>query len=92
MCSSDNSVPKPSNPAGVWGLRNFFNPASGSGLIITISAPAFFAACNVVSMRGWFVPGFWPTTRIRSASAKSSIVTVPLPTPIVVVNAEPLDS
>ena len=23
-------------------------------------------------MRGWFVPGFWPITRIRSASAKSA--------------------
>ena len=34
------------------------------------------------SIRGWFVPGFWPITKIASASAKSSSETVPLPTPI----------
>jgi hypothetical protein len=43
-------------------------------------------------MRGWFVPGFWPTTRIRSAAWMSSIETLPLPTPSVSVSAKPLDS
>ena len=50
------------------------------------------AFSSAVSIRGWFVPGFWPATMIRSAVSKSSSVTVPLPMPIVSVSAAPLDS
>jgi hypothetical protein len=32
-----------------------------------IVAPLRLAFSSAVSMRGWLVPGFWPTTRIRSA-------------------------
>ncbi len=55
-------------------------------------APARFAASSAVSIRGWFVPGFCPTTKIRSAWTMSSRLTLPLPTPIVSVSADPDDS
>ena len=58
----------------------------------TIAAPCSLASSSVVSIRGWLVPGFCPTTTIRSASSKSSMWTVPLPMPIVSVSAAPLDS
>ena len=58
----------------------------------TIVAPRRFAAWSVESMRGWFVPGFWPITKIASVRAKSSSPTVPLPTPIVSVSPVLLDS
>ena len=54
--------------------------------------PRLFAACKEVSIRGWHVPGFWPTTKMASANWKSSSVTVPLPTPMVSVSARPDDS
>ena len=50
--------------------------------MLTIVAPRCAASRSVVSMRGWFVPGFWPITKIRSQCSKSSSETVPLPTPI----------
>ena len=43
-------------------------------------------------MRGWLVPGFWPTTKMRSACVEVLERTVPLPMPIVSVSATPLDS
>ena len=67
-------------------------PASGSGLMATIFVPPRFAISSAVSMRGWLVPGFWPTTRMRSACSMSSRVTVPLPTPMVAPSPTPLDS
>ena len=67
-------------------------PASFSGLMATIVAPARFACCSAVSIRGWFVPGFCPRIRISSVFSKSSSVTVPLPMPMVDVRAEPDDS
>ena len=56
-------------------------PRSWSGLIATISAPRRRASSSVVSMRGWFVPGFCPITKIASAFSKSASCTLPLPTP-----------
>ena len=47
-----------------------------------IGTPRLDAARSVVSMRGWLVPGLWPTQKMASAWSKSSSVTVPLPTPI----------
>jgi hypothetical protein len=43
-------------------------------------------------MRGWFVPGFCPMTKMASASSKSASDTVPLPTPIASPRPTPLDS
>ncbi len=57
-----------------------------------ICAPFFFAFCKAVSMRGWFVPGFWPITTIVSAWWMSSSVTEPLPMPTVSPSPTPLDS
>ena len=37
--------------------------------VTTLAAAAF---CSTDSMRGWFVPGFCPKTKIASACAKSS--------------------
>ncbi|MDM7922764.1 MAG: hypothetical protein QUS14_10730, partial [Pyrinomonadaceae bacterium] len=45
-------------------------------------APAFFAAASDESIRGAFVPGFWPMTMTRSVSSKSSSRIVALPSPI----------
>jgi len=57
-----------------------------------IVAPAFLAFSRALSIRGWLVPGFCPATINNSASWMSPIDTVPLPMPIVSVNAEPDDS
>ena len=54
------------------GCLNLDNPVSGKGLIFTIFEPFLFASLNAVSMRGWLVPGFCPTTIIKSLSLKSS--------------------
>ena len=43
-------------------------------------------------MRGWLVPGFWPTTTIRSAFSRSVTDTDPFPIPIVSASADPDDS
>jgi hypothetical protein len=59
----------------------------GARLTVTMRAPRRFAVSSEVSMRGWFVPGFWPTMRIRSAAWTSSSDTLPLPTPSVSVSA-----
>ena len=55
-------------------------------------APCPLASVSALSIRGWFVPGFWPTTRIRSARWMSSSDTEPLPMPMVLVSAVPDDS
>ena len=55
-------------------------------------APFFLASLNAVSILGWFVPGFCPTTIINSAELKSSNFTVPLPIPIESDRANPEDS
>ena len=55
-------------------------------------APFFTALSSADNMRGWFVPGFCPMTKIASAWLKSSSVTVPFPMPMVAFKAEPLDS
>ena len=67
-------------------------PASGSGLIATTLPPLSLHSFKAESMRGWLVPGFWPTTKISSASWMSSRDTVPLPMPMVGFRAEPEDS
>ena len=54
---------------------------------------ARLASSRAESMRGWLVPGFCPTMKIRSAYVEVLAgVTVPLPMPIVSVSAMPLDS
>jgi hypothetical protein len=73
-------------------MREAHEPALAQRMIATIRAPRRLAAWSAVSMRGWLLPGFWPITKIASASAKSSSPTVPLPTPITGVSATPLDS
>ena len=60
--------------------------------MLTIAQPRRFAACSTVSMRGWFEPGFWPSTKIASQRAKSSSPTVPFPSPIDSPSPVPLDS
>ena len=67
-CRSARSVPTPESPRGVCGLSNRMSPASGSGLTATIVAPLCFAFSRAVSIRGWLVPGFWPTMTISLAS------------------------
>ena len=70
-------------PSRDCGLSKCSSPASRSGLIATIRPPCFFAFSSRVSMRGAFVPGFWPAIRIRSACSMSSSETDALPMPIV---------
>ena len=89
---SESSVPRPISPRAVCGFLNRISPGSGSGFTVTIRAPFRLAASSAVSMRGWFVPGFWPTTKIRSAASMSSSDTLPLPTPSTSVSASLLDS
>ncbi len=89
---SASPVPPPTRPRAFCGLSKRSRPASGSGLIARIFAPSRFAISSAVSIRGWLVPGFWPETMIRSAWCRSSRVTEPLPTPIVRISAEPVDS
>ena len=79
-------------PRGTCGFLKRSSPASGSGLTATIFAPWRLASSSAESIRGWLVPGFCPTTKIRSAAWTSSSVTLPLPIPIVSVSAEPEDS
>ncbi len=68
------------------------SPASGSTFTATIRPPLRFVSSRAPSMRGWFVPGFWPITMTRSALAKSSYATVDLPMPMVALSAVPVDS
>ena len=75
-----------------FGLRNAISPGSGIGLIETIVAPLRFARSSAVSMRGWFVAGFWPITKMVSVSSKSLNTTVDFPTPMLCVIATPEDS
>ncbi len=79
-------------PCGVWGFLKRSSPASGSGLTLMIFAPFALAFSSAESMRGWFVPGFWPATMIRSAWYRSSSRTLPLPMPMVSLSADPDDS
>jgi hypothetical protein len=67
---------------GFCGAVKRSSPRSRIGLIAIIGTPRLEASLNVVSMRGWLVPGLWPMQKIQSLSSKSSNVTVPLPTPI----------
>ena len=55
-------------------------------------APLPLASSSADSMRGWLVPGFWPTTSSRSAWVTSARLTEPLPMPMVWISAEPDDS
>ncbi len=68
------------------------SPVSGMGLIDTIVAPFRFARSRAVSIRGWFVPGFWPMMKIVSVTSKSPNTTVDLPTPMLWTIAVPDDS
>ncbi len=87
-----SGVPLPSRSRTFWGWRKRTSPVSASGLTLTMRAPFVTARCSAVNMRGWFVPGFWPTTTMSSAASKSSSVTEPLPRPSVSPSADPLDS
>ena len=89
---SASSRPRPRMPRRRWGFLKRIRPASGSGLTAMIRAPRSFARSRAVSIRGWLVPGFCPTTIRRSAASMSSSDTEPLPTPMVSVRATPLDS
>ena len=66
--------------------------ASGSGFTAMIFPPRCLIFSSEVSIRGWLVPGFWPTTSTRSACSRSGSDTEPLPTPMVSLSAEPEDS
>ncbi len=79
-------------PRGDWGFLKRTSPASRSGLIARILAPRFFAFSSAESIRGWLVPGFWPTTSSRSAVSTSCRLTEPLPMPIVSASATEVDS
>jgi hypothetical protein len=50
---------------------NRSRPASGRGLTAMTFAPLAFDSSSTDNIRGWLVPGFWPTTRIRSAFSRS---------------------
>lgn len=84
--------PLATQPDAFCGFLKFIRPGSGSGLTETMSAPFFFATSRWLSIRGAFVPGFWPTTTISSDSSSISSVTAPLPLPITRVSAVPEDS
>ena len=60
-------VPWPTRPRAFCGFLKRSSPASGSGLTLTMVAPARLARSSAESIRGWLVPGFWPATMIRSA-------------------------
>ena len=47
-----------------------------------MGTPRFDTSRSVDSMRGWLVPGLWPKLKSASHRAKSSSVTVSLPTPM----------
>ena len=57
-----------------------------------IVAPRCLAISSALSIRGWLVPGFWPTMRMSSASWTSSRLTLPLPMPITSASATDVDS
>ncbi len=71
---------------------NPWSPASRSGLIAMILAPSRLAICRADSIRGWFVPGFWPLIMISSASWRSCSDTEALPMPMVSARATEVDS
>ena len=66
-CIRASGVASPSSATGSCGCAKRIVPTSASGLTLTMVAPRFAAASSVVSIRGWLVPGFWPTTKIASA-------------------------
>src|SRR4029077_9541680 len=68
------------------------SPASGNGLTAMTYPPLCFVSSSAESIRGILVPGLRPTARTRSASCKSSRLTLPLPTPSVSFSPAPLDS
>ncbi len=83
MCRNRSAiaVPWPISPRAVCGFLKRSSPASGSGFTATMRAPLRLACSSADNWRGWFEPGFWPTTKIRSAWCMSSRLTVPLPVP-----------
>ena len=85
-------MPDPTTPRGFCGFLNRTRPASRRGLTETILAPFCLATSSAESIRGWLVPGFWPTMTISSALWMSSRVTEPLPMPITSASATDVDS
>lgn len=86
------AVPRPTIPRAFCGCLNRMRPASGSGFTATMWPPLSLVSSSAESIRGWLVPGFWPTTKTRSEWWMSSRLTLPLPMPSVSPSAEPLDS
>ena len=72
---------------GACGLVNRSSPRSCRGLKVTIGTPRRLASCKSCSMRGLEVATFWPKKMIRSVLAKSSSVTVPTGTPMLLGSA-----
>ena len=70
--------------AGDCGLVNCSRPRSRNGLKVMIGTPRSLACCSGCSMRGLLLPGFWPKNRMQSVWAKSSSVTVPTGTPMLI--------
>ncbi|MNE44887.1 hypothetical protein D3C80_1391420 [compost metagenome] len=77
---------------GCCGCWKRSRPRSLSGFRQITWAPRLTASRSGSSMRGWLVPGFWPMTKIASASSRSWNTTVPLPTPRVSDMPAPLAS
>ena len=85
-----SGVPFPSSgSSGCCGCWKRISPASGSGLTLTIRAPRRTARWSAESIRGWLVPGFWPTTTTSWVWSKSSRVTDPFPRPSAFHRARP---
>ncbi len=94
MCRNRSAMrtPWPITPRAFCGFLNRISPASGSGLTATMRAPLSLACSSADNCRGWLLPGFCPTRKIRSAWWRSWRLTVPLPVPRVSCRAKPLDS
>ena len=67
---------------GACGAAKRSRARSRSGLMATIGAPRREALRSSVIIRGLFVPGFCPMTKMASVASKSSRRTVPLPIPM----------
>jgi NAD(P)-dependent dehydrogenase (short-subunit alcohol dehydrogenase family) len=67
---------------GSCGAAKRSSARSRSGVMATIGTPRRDAARSEVIIRGLFVPGFGPITKIASVASKSASSTVPLPMPI----------
>ena len=64
------------------GAANRWSARSRKGFMATIGTPRLDASRSEVIIRGAFVPGFCPITKIASVFSKSSSTTVPLPMPM----------